>query len=166
MATRPTYNGLAQIVVGDTTSHGGVVISGSPTTVWGPSGLPIARVGDQVTCPMCKPHVFKIVEGQSMFTDNHMAIALHGHKIGCGATLIAKPAELSQIIPSPYHENAHWYDDKYVLRDSSGGPLPNTDFAVKYPDGLTEFSRTNDKGETNLCVTKEQARELTFYIAD
>jgi len=42
-----------------------------------------------VTCPLCKPHVFPIVEGLCTFTDNYMAVALHGHKIACGATLIA-----------------------------------------------------------------------------
>lgn len=166
MAARPTYNGLAQVVLGDTTSHGGVVLSGSSTTFWGPARLAIARRGDQVSCPLCKPHIFKIVEGCAMFTDNGSGIALHGHKIGCGATLIAEPADLSQRIPSPLHKNQHWYDDKYVLRDTQGQPLPNTEFAVKYPDGRTVFSKTNEHGQTELCVTKEQAQELIFYIAD
>lgn len=87
MSSRPLTQGRAQILIGDTTSHGGVVISGSPTT--SVEGRPIARVGDMVTCPLCKPHVFPIVEGLSTFTDNYMAVALHGHKIACGATLIA-----------------------------------------------------------------------------
>lgn len=87
MSSRPIVQGRAQILIGDTTSHGGVVISGSPTTTV--QGRPVARVGDMVTCPLCKPHVFPIIEGLPMFTDNHMAVALHGHKTACGATLIA-----------------------------------------------------------------------------
>lgn len=86
MPSRQLVEGRAQILIGDTTSHGGVVISGSPTTTV--EGRPIARVGDMVTCPLCKPHVFPIVEGSAMFTDNHMAVALHGHKTACGATLL------------------------------------------------------------------------------
>ena len=87
MSSRPLIQGRAQILLGDTTSHGGVVISGSATTTV--EGRPIARVGDLVTCPLCKPHTFPIVEGLSTLTDNYMAVALHGHKIACGATLIA-----------------------------------------------------------------------------
>jgi type VI secretion system secreted protein VgrG len=91
MSSRPIIEGRAQILLGDTTSHGGVVISGSPTTTV--EGRPIARVGDMVTCPLCKPHVFPIVEGLTTFTDNYMAVALHGHKIACGATLMASAAK-------------------------------------------------------------------------
>lgn len=91
MPSRPLIQGRAQILLGDTTSHGGVVISGSPTTTV--EGRPIARVGDLVTCPLCKPHTFQIVEGLSMLTDNYMAVALHGHKIECGAALIASAAQ-------------------------------------------------------------------------
>lgn len=40
---------LKIIVVGDSTSHGGKVISGSPTHDIG--GKAIARLGDQVSCP-------------------------------------------------------------------------------------------------------------------
>jgi uncharacterized Zn-binding protein involved in type VI secretion len=69
LLTRPIVNGRAKIVVGDTTTHGGKVVSGSPTTVWGPEKRPIARVGDMVTCPKCKPHLFPIIEGESFFTD-------------------------------------------------------------------------------------------------
>jgi uncharacterized Zn-binding protein involved in type VI secretion len=87
MQPRPFFNGRAQVLVGDTTSHGGVVVSGSPKTLI--NGHPVARIGDMVTCPLCKPHLFKIVEGYSPFTDNNMAIALSGHKTACGATLIA-----------------------------------------------------------------------------
>ena len=101
MSSRPLIQGRAQILVGDTTSHGGVVISGSPTTT--AQGRPIARVGDMVTCPLCKPHVFPIVEGLSMFTDNYMAVALQGHKTACGATLIAAApgAGGALVVPSP-----------------------------------------------------------------
>ncbi|RZS38533.1 putative Zn-binding protein involved in type VI secretion [Limnobacter thiooxidans] len=101
MSSRPIIQGRAQILVGDTTSHGGVVISGSLTTTV--QGRPIARVGDMVTCPLCKPHVFPIVEGLAMFTDNYMAVALHGHKIACGATLIAAAngSGGAPAVPSP-----------------------------------------------------------------
>jgi hypothetical protein len=40
------------IVVGDATSHGGVVVTGDPT--WTVDGIPVARVGDTVFCPLCQ----------------------------------------------------------------------------------------------------------------
>lgn len=100
MPTRTIIQGRAQILLGDTTSHGGVVISGSPST--SVEGRPVARVGDLVTCPICKPHVFPIVEGDITFADNYMAIALHGHKTACGAELIAVAhTPGSPVAPSP-----------------------------------------------------------------
>lgn len=112
MSSRPIIQGRAQILVGDATSHGGVVISGSPTTTT--QGRPIARVGDMVTCPLCKPHVFPIVEGLSMFTDNHMAVALHGHKTACGATLIATTngSGDAQAVPGPTNPSSSMLNGK------------------------------------------------------
>jgi uncharacterized Zn-binding protein involved in type VI secretion len=40
---RASLQGRAQIVVGDTTSHGGKVISGSPSSTWSVAWIPIAR---------------------------------------------------------------------------------------------------------------------------
>ena len=48
------------ILVGDPTSHGGVVLTGS--AIASVAGKPIARLGDQVSCP--KHGVNAIVEGE------------------------------------------------------------------------------------------------------
>ncbi|MBB3256008.1 putative Zn-binding protein involved in type VI secretion [Paraburkholderia bannensis] len=84
--------GKAQIVVGDTTSHGGRVISGSPSSTWSAANIPIARKGDQVTCPLCAPHLFEIAEGLEGCEDFGQLMAIEGHKTTCGAILIARPA--------------------------------------------------------------------------
>jgi len=88
--TRATVGGKAQIVVGDTTSHGGQVISGSPSSTWGRGEIPIARKGDKVTCPKCEPHIFEIAEGCNDSLDFGAPVALEGHKTTCGAVLIAQ----------------------------------------------------------------------------
>lgn len=88
--TRATVGGKAQIVLGDKTSHGGRVISGSPSSTWGRPGIPIARKGDKVTCPQCAPHLFEIVEGCEDSLDFGAPVALEGHKSSCGAVLIAE----------------------------------------------------------------------------
>ncbi len=76
------------IVVGDKTSHGGIVISGTPTTDI--DGKPVARVGDKVTCP-CRGHggITVIVSGDPTCIVNGRAVARHGDKTACGATLLS-----------------------------------------------------------------------------
>ncbi|MDX1669376.1 MAG: PAAR domain-containing protein, partial [Limnobacter sp.] len=87
MSSRPLISGRTQILVGDTTSHGGTVITGS--SLFTVQGIPVARLGDSVTCPKCRPGQFVIVEGQSDAKDEGKPLALEGHKTSCGATLIA-----------------------------------------------------------------------------
>jgi uncharacterized Zn-binding protein involved in type VI secretion len=76
------------IVIGDSTSHGGTVISSAATT--GTHGKQIARVGDKVTCPK-KDHggVTVIVSGDPTVLIDGKPAARHGDVTACGATLIA-----------------------------------------------------------------------------
>lgn len=89
---RSSFHGKLQIVVGDTTSHGGRVMSGSPSSTWSAAETPIARKGDRVTCPLCPPHVFEIAEGLVDSLDVGQELAVEGQKTTCGAVLIAQPA--------------------------------------------------------------------------
>ncbi len=82
---------LQIITVGDSTDHGGKVISGSPTRDI--DGKPIARIGDQVACPMLypggKPHgVNKILTDHAQVTVDGIAVAIHGSVTECGCKLI------------------------------------------------------------------------------
>jgi uncharacterized Zn-binding protein involved in type VI secretion len=86
---RADISGKKQIVVGDTTSHGGKVVSGSPSSTWSAAGIPIARKGDRVTCPLCAPHLFEIAEGLDGCDDFGSPMAVEGNRTTCGATLIA-----------------------------------------------------------------------------
>jgi uncharacterized Zn-binding protein involved in type VI secretion len=79
------------IVVGDPTSHGGKVISGSAAHTIG--GKAIARKGDQVDCPAKypdgSPHgVNEIIEGEANMPIDGIPVALEGHKTVCGCALI------------------------------------------------------------------------------
>jgi len=79
------------IVVGDATSHGGKVITGSP--YHSIDGKKIARLGDLVDCPQCypggSPHgINKIIEAHPTMTVDGIRVALHGHHTECGCTLI------------------------------------------------------------------------------
>jgi uncharacterized Zn-binding protein involved in type VI secretion len=89
---RADMKGKKQIVVGDTTSHGGTVITGSPSSTWSAAEIPIARKGDRVTCPLCSPHLFEIAEGLEGCEDFGQLMAVEGNKTTCGAILIAQSA--------------------------------------------------------------------------
>jgi uncharacterized Zn-binding protein involved in type VI secretion len=82
---------LQLIVVGDSTSHGGRVISGSETHMVGDKR--IARLFDLVDCPQKypdgRPHgINKIIEAHPTFTIGGKRVALHGHRTECGCALI------------------------------------------------------------------------------
>ncbi|RJG06128.1 PAAR domain-containing protein [Noviherbaspirillum cavernae] len=78
----------AFIVIGDSTSHGGTVVSGAATT--DTQGKRIARVGDKVTCPI-KGHggTTVIASGDPTVIIDGSPAARHGDKTACGATLIS-----------------------------------------------------------------------------
>lgn len=78
---------LPIVRLGDKTSHGGAVISASATHTI--SGIGIARVGDEVSCPQHGHGVNAIIEGSATYTIGGRQVALHGHRCACGCTLIA-----------------------------------------------------------------------------
>lgn len=74
------------IRLGDSTNHGGTVIEAfSHTNI---NGKPMAGVGHQVVCPLCKG-TFPIAEGSSLLNVGGVPVALNGMKTACGASLIA-----------------------------------------------------------------------------
>jgi uncharacterized Zn-binding protein involved in type VI secretion len=74
------------IRLGDLTTHGGVVLQAFSHTDL--NGKPIAGVGHNVSCPLCKG-IFPIAEGSSTYAVDGIPVALDGMKTACGATLIA-----------------------------------------------------------------------------
>jgi len=88
-------NGRFVIRVGDTTSHGGEVISGADS--WLIEGKPVARIGDRVTCPSCNNGVYNIVEGEEMMQVFGQNVAFEGHRTSCGASLISSLSDSGQV---------------------------------------------------------------------
>ena len=84
------------IVLGDKTSHGGVVIVASMFS--DTQGKGWARVGDMVACPRCKG-VFPIAQGDPGLIDDGKSVAYHGCKTACGATLISSQV-VSTTVPA------------------------------------------------------------------
>lgn len=163
MAARANLYGHAQIIVGDTTTHGGVVLSGSTTSFW--YGTAIARMGDRVYCPKCKPHFFEIAEGLSNCTDHGMPMAGEGHLTTCGAALIAVGAASNMTPDVTHFENGAGFNDRYIFRDENHQPMANTFYGVKKAGGEMEYGTTDDGGHTHLYLTGENAEQVVFYLA-
>ncbi|ELN2579089.1 MULTISPECIES: PAAR domain-containing protein [Enterobacteriaceae] len=72
---------------GDKTTHGGSVMTCSGTMIFG--GIGVARKGDMVSCPIPGHGPTTIIEGNPDYLDNGIPVAFHGHKCGCGCTLIS-----------------------------------------------------------------------------
>ncbi|MGE8165229.1 PAAR domain-containing protein [Paraburkholderia sp. NPDC080076] len=76
------------IRLGDTTDHGGEVITASQTMRY--AGRRVARVGDLVKCPLhpeVQPNM--ILEGDRKITDRGTPVARQGHHATCGCSLIS-----------------------------------------------------------------------------
>lgn len=82
----------ALIVLGDTTDHGGEVISAAPAATVG--GRPVARIGDLVACPRCGGE-FVIVQGNPQMHFDGAAAAYDGCAVACGAKLIASQSGMT-----------------------------------------------------------------------
>ncbi|WP_350307029.1 PAAR domain-containing protein [Photorhabdus viridis] len=76
----------AVILLGDTTDHGGKVITAIDDYTH--KGIPVAGKEDLVECPQCKG-VFPIVQGADSLKYKGKLIALEGMQTACGAKLIA-----------------------------------------------------------------------------
>jgi uncharacterized Zn-binding protein involved in type VI secretion len=75
------------IRIGDKTTGGGVVLSGSPGLIF--DGIGVARVGDPVSCPLPGHGRTVIAEGHPTFRDNGISVAFQGHLCACGCALIS-----------------------------------------------------------------------------
>lgn len=74
------------IVVGDPTSSGGTVVTGSPFTDI--DGKPVARANDTASCPKHRgTHV--IVDGDATTLVDGQPVALHGSRLSCGCSVMA-----------------------------------------------------------------------------
>lgn len=76
------------IRLGDTTDHGGEVMSASHNMRY--DGIPVARKGDEVRCPQHpEVHPNLIIEGDPEITDAGIPVAREGHHGACGCSLIS-----------------------------------------------------------------------------
>lgn len=177
------------IVIGDQTDHGGVVVGSTMTT--DTHGKRLARVGDQVTCPKKGHGTTVIVTGDPTMIVDGAAVARHGDKCACGATLIASQfvstvggggagsgassnsaatatSKAAGLISSLLPEN-HDYDMHFVVRDEiTGQPLPNVSYKITLQDGHSITGFTDERGLTDKISsnTKQKATLEVHHYGD
>lgn len=86
------------IVVGDRTSSGGRVITGSPFTDI--EGKPLARINDYATCP-AHGGAFPIVSGDTTLIIDGQPVAREGDRLACGCSLTAGQQHLVHVDDGP-----------------------------------------------------------------
>jgi uncharacterized Zn-binding protein involved in type VI secretion len=180
------------IRLGDSTSHGGMVIEGSQSDIC--MGKPIAYVGHKVLCPLCKGQ-FPIVEGAQTTTFYGKGFALAGMRTSCGALLIASQftdvveygvagssvnnmhnrittdALSSATSPSDVNslaadkEVAAQFDDRFFLLSAmTGEPLAFVEYALRRESGELEHGTTDEGGLTHMLSATTTAEVIDIYV--
>jgi len=84
---------VSQVVrLGDSSSHGGTVITASSRVRVG--GVLVARVGDLHSCPVPGHGVTAITTGAARCKVEGSPVARDGDVVGCGAVLVASQARM------------------------------------------------------------------------
>ena len=163
------------IRLGDSTSHGGKVVSATSHMTVG--GIPIARLGDKCTCPKRGHNNCVIVEGDPNWTVDGIPVALEGHKTSCGAVLVSSapntgredvggiatsfepatsnmPANLLSLAgekKAVTQETLETYNQHFlVINNQTNKPLAFVPYRITLSDGRTFEGVSDDEGKTEL----------------
>ena len=153
--------GKSQILVGDRTSHGGVVVSGSPTNTW--HGVSVARMKDAVWCPRCSPHLFEIAEGLENCTDAGLPMATEGHRVTCGALLIAETSSFGLERARAFADaisNGSGFDEQVRLEHEKIEGLP---YFIQLADGAVFSGRVGPERILPKIFTAGQDEYQIFW---
>ncbi|MEN1926239.1 PAAR domain-containing protein [Luteimonas sp. MJ146] len=182
------------IVVGDPTSSGGSVITGSSFTDI--DGIPVARVNDQATCPRHKG-AYPIVDGDSTLVVDGQPVALHGSSLACGCKVLsaqqvrvfvdvggggaggagglaslAAAAGVAAAVAKLRNATegaattgpAGEFDQGLCLVDGSGRVLCDAAYVLQLEDGSCLEGRTDDAGNTARVVTQTPQRIVKVVL--
>jgi uncharacterized Zn-binding protein involved in type VI secretion len=100
--------------LGDTSDHGGVVISSAAETYV--DGILVARVGDLHSCPIPGHGITPIINGSGNFYSENNITAVVGSVAGCGAVIITGSPNTFAPLEDP--RNAMVLDSPTSLLDS------------------------------------------------
>lgn len=163
---------------GDSTSHGGTVLEAFPTLIV--FGKNASGIGHQVFCPKCKGS-FPIVAGAANYTFMGKNVAAEGMQTACGAVLIASQGQATvdntpgaaasigaefggSMLAAANAAATLMFNDKYVIKDSEGTPLANTEYAVSVDGGEPEHGVTDSNGHTHLLASVAEQHQVEIYL--
>jgi uncharacterized Zn-binding protein involved in type VI secretion len=180
------------IVLGDTTDHGGTVITAGSTA--DTNGFPWARKGDMVSCPRCKG-IFPIAEGDPNFISDGAPVAYDGCKVACGARLIGGKQGITTTVPhggaasggsgglddriglisatmaaayedEPVDSEGQRFKGRFqVLDRTTGEPVAATSVRVRSTDGQYLTGQTDSEGYTQW-VERDANEALAFDLVE
>lgn len=172
------------IVLGDTTSGGGRMITCSPIT--DVDGKGVCRKGDKATCPTHNG-VFPITGGCDPTTIiDDEEVALHGATLACGCKVLsaqqmrvfldagggagaARSSVAAQGITAFTQAAVGGllpHDEAFVLiSELTGKPLAKRQYRVVRTDGAAEEGTTDDEGQTHV-VASEMPEVLHVEIGE
>lgn len=172
------------IMVGDLTSGGGAVITGSPFTDI--DGKPVARINDKATCSKHKG-VFPIVSGDATYIIDGQPVARHGDYLACGCRLMsvrqfrvfldegtsdnlaadeAMYKAATAAAATAINTVAGKFDDAFILvSQKTGTPLKQRHYKVIHANGAVETGTTDDQGMTHL-VKSDVAEQLSIELQE
>ena len=170
------------IRLGDTTNHGGKVITAEDRMpVY---GKPLARIGDMVWCPRCE-NQYPIIEGDETMPIFGRPIAFEGHRTACGAKLISSltgtkttptssgmgtNGSATRAASGSYAPNNATSSEPYavkflVLDDYSRKPMPHTDYFALV-DGVQVEGKTDHEGVAEINNNNLTAQSRIEFHAD
>lgn len=167
---------LGSICVGDKTSCGGTVVTGSQFSEV--NGRGIARQGDKIAC---KKNCV-IVDGNITEIIDGAAMALHGAQTSGGCTCLSQnndyhgdghaPASAAQVplaadtgiafMPDTAEllNEDHWLE--FQLTDGSDNPIAHQPYVVVDPSGAEFSGRLDDKGFARVAPVKAGHCQVNF----
>jgi uncharacterized Zn-binding protein involved in type VI secretion len=167
---------LGSVCVGDKTSCGGTVITGSPFS--DVNGKAIARVNDRIAC---KKNRFIITGNLTEIIDG-AAMALHGSQTSAGCTCLsgnnnfhgdARTAANTAQVPvaadagiaymsdtAALLNEDHWIE--FQLIDGQGCPIPHQSYVVFDPSGAEFFGHLDEQGFARVEPIKAGQCKITF----
>jgi uncharacterized Zn-binding protein involved in type VI secretion len=167
---------LGSICVGDKTSCGGIVATGSPFS--DVNGRAIARVGDRIAC---KKNCV-IVTGNLTEVIDGAAMALHGSQTSAQCTCLSRNNDFhgdgqseTEVASVPVAadlgiafmpdmaallEENHWLE--FSLTDSHDNPIPHLVYVVVDPAGAQFSGRLDEKGFARVSPVKAGRCMINF----